>query len=163
MFKKLFGKKTREENITAPLTGRIFSLENVPDPVFSQKMMGEGFAIEPTNGEVVAPIDGEIIQLFHTKHAIGLKTENGTEIIIHVGLETVAMEGDGFTAHVKEGSKVKKGDKLLTVDLEKVREKAKSTVTPVVVTNSADSEKISLIATDSVIKGETVCMTVTMK
>ncbi|MED3727167.1 PTS sugar transporter subunit IIA [Priestia endophytica] len=163
MFKKLFGKKTREENITAPLTGRIFSLENVPDPVFSQKMMGEGFAIEPTNGEVVAPIDGEIIQLFHTKHAIGLKTENGAEIIIHVGLETVAMEGDGFTAHVKEGSKVKKGDKLLTVDLEKVREKAKSTVTPVVVTNSADSEKISLIATDSVIKGETVCMTVTMK
>lgn len=163
MFKKLFGKKTREENITAPLTGRIFSLENVPDPVFSQKMMGEGFAIEPTNGEVVAPIDGEIIQLFHTKHAIGLKTENGAEIIIHVGLETVAMEGDGFTAHVKEGSKVKKGDKLLTVDLEKVREKAKSTVTPVIVTNSADSEKISLIATDSVIKGETVCMTITMK
>ncbi|AKO91749.1 PTS sugar transporter subunit IIA [Priestia filamentosa] len=163
MFKKLFGKKTREENITAPLTGRIFSLENVPDPVFSQKMMGEGFAIEPTNGEVVAPIDGEIVQLFHTKHAIGLKTENGAEIIIHVGLETVAMEGDGFTAHVKEGSKVKKGDKLLTVDLEKVREKAKSTVTPVVVTNSADSEKISLVATDSVIKGETVCMTVTMK
>ncbi|MCY8231049.1 PTS sugar transporter subunit IIA [Priestia endophytica] len=163
MFKKLFGKKTREENITAPLTGHIFSLENVPDPVFSQKMMGEGFAIEPTNGEVVAPIDGEIVQLFHTKHAIGLKTENGAEIIIHVGLETVAMEGDGFTAHVKEGSKVKKGDKLLTVDLEKVREKAKSTVTPVVVTNSADSEKISLVATDSVIKGETVCMTVTMK
>jgi PTS system glucose-specific IIA component len=163
VFKKLFGKKTREENITAPLTGRIFSLENVPDPVFSQKMMGEGFAIEPTNGEVVAPIDGEIVQLFHTKHAIGLKTENGAEIIIHVGLETVAMEGEGFTAHVKEGSKVKKGDKLLTVDLEKVREKAKSTVTPVVVTNSADSEKISLVATDSVIKGETVCMTVTMK
>ncbi|YCA44843.1 PTS glucose transporter subunit IIA [Bacillus sp. JZ8] len=163
MFKKLFGKKTREENITAPLTGRIFSLENVPDPVFSQKMMGEGFAIEPTNGEVVAPIDGEIVQLFHTKHAIGLKTENGAEIIIHVGLETVAMEGEGFTAHVKEGSKVKKGDKLLTVDLEKIREKAKSTVTPVVVTNSADSEKISLVATDSVIKGETVCMTVTMK
>ncbi|KYG31639.1 PTS sugar transporter subunit IIA [Priestia endophytica] len=163
MFKKLFGKKTREENITAPLTGRIFSLENVPDPVFSQKMMGEGFAIEPTNGEVVAPIDGEIVQLFHTKHAIGLKTENGAEIIIHVGLETVAMEGEGFTAHVKEGSKVKKGDKLLTVDLGKVREKAKSTVTPVVVTNSADSEKISLVATDSVIKGETVCMTVTMK
>ncbi|RAS92017.1 PTS glucose transporter subunit IIA [Priestia endophytica] len=163
MFKKLFGKKTREENITAPLTGRIFSLENVPDLVFSQKMMGEGFAIEPTNGEVVAPIDGEIVQLFHTKHAIGLKTENGAEIIIHVGLETVAMEGEGFTAHVKEGSKVKKGDKLLTVDLEKVREKAKSTVTPVVVTNSADSEKISLVATDSVIKGETVCMTVTMK
>jgi PTS system glucose-specific IIA component len=163
VFKKLFGKKTREENITAPLTGRIFSLENVPDPVFSQKMMGEGFAIEPTNGEVVAPIDGEIVQLFHTKHAIGLKTENGVEIIIHVGLETVAMEGEGFTAHVKEGSKVKKGDKLLTVDLEKVREKAKSTVTPVVVTNSADSEKISLVATDSVIKGETVCMTVTMK
>jgi PTS system glucose-specific IIA component len=126
-------------------------------------MMGEGFAIEPTNGEVVAPIDGEIVQLFHTKHAIGLKTENGAEIIIHVGLETVAMEGEGFTAHVKEGSKVKKGDKLLTVDLEKVREKAKSTVTPVVVTNSADSEKISLVATDSVIKGETVCMTVTMK
>ncbi|MCT8137155.1 PTS glucose transporter subunit IIA [Anaerobacillus sp. CMMVII] len=137
MLKKLFGltpKKT-EETILAPLTGKVKNLEDVPDPVFSQKMMGDGIAIEPIEGTVVSPVDGEIIQFFHTKHAIGIKSTTGLEILIHVGLETVTMKGEGFTGHVNEGDKVKVGDKLISFDLELIKEKAASTITPVVITN----------------------------
>lgn len=89
-------------------------------------MMGDGVAIDPTEGVVVSPVDGEIVQLFHTKHAIGIKAKNGTEILIHVGLETVKMEGEGFEAHVSEGQAVKAGDKLISFDLELIREKRKA-------------------------------------
>ena len=92
MLKKLFGKKEviKEETIMAPLTGTVVQLEEVPDPVFSQKMLGDGIAIMPTDGIVVAPFDGEIVQLFPTKHAIGLRGKSGLEVLIHIGLETVA-------------------------------------------------------------------------
>lgn len=137
MFKKLFGKspKQTEETFIAPLTGTVKKIEDVPDPVFSQKMMGDGIAIEPTDGEVVSPVDGEIVQFFHTRHAIGIRSNTGLEILIHVGLDTVTMNGDGFTGHVKEGDKVKAGDKLISFDLELIKEKATSTITPVVITN----------------------------
>lgn len=128
MFKKLFGlgSKTNEETIVAPLTGAVKNIEEVPDPVFAGRMMGDGVAIDPTEGVVVSPVDGEIVQLFHTKHAIGIKAKNGTEILIHVGLETVKMEGEGFEAHVSEGQAVKAGDKLISFDLELIREKRKA-------------------------------------
>ncbi|WP_062352494.1 PTS sugar transporter subunit IIA [Bacillus kwashiorkori] len=138
MLKKLFGKKETSSNkveLTAPLTGTLLPLEQVPDPVFSEKMMGDGIAIEPTEGKVVSPVDGEILQVFPTKHAVGIKANNGAEILIHIGLETVGMGGEGFTAHVAEGSKVKQGDLLITVDLDLVKEKAKSTITPMIITN----------------------------
>ncbi|MFP3490142.1 PTS glucose transporter subunit IIA, partial [Staphylococcus sp. SIMBA_130] len=85
----------------------------VPDPVFSEKMMGDGVAIKPTNGEVVSPVIGEIIQVFPTKHAVGIRAENGAEIFIHIGLETVSLDGEGFTSYVGEGDQVKQGDKLI--------------------------------------------------
>ncbi|USK32273.1 PTS glucose transporter subunit IIA [Bacillus sp. F19] len=138
MLKKLFGKKTEkqtEETVYAPLTGRLLNLEDVPDPVFSQKMMGDGMAIEPSEGILVSPVEGEIIQLFHTKHAIGIKSLTGMEILLHIGLETVAMNGEGFEAFVKEGDKVKPGDKLITFDLNLIKEKAASTITPIIITN----------------------------
>ncbi len=137
MLKKLFGikEKQTEETIVAPLTGTVKNLEDVPDPVFSQKMMGDGIAIDPTEGLVVSPVDGEIIQFFHTKHAIGILSTTGLEILIHVGLETVTMNGEGFTGHVNEGDKVKVGDKLISFDLDLIREKAASTITPIVITN----------------------------
>src|SRR5687768_14633301 len=98
MLKSLFGKKEKvtKEAIFSPLTGRLLDLEEVPDPVFSQKLMGEGMAIEPTEGVVVAPIDGQVVQIFHTKHAIGLRSHSGLELLIHIGLETVSMNGEGF-------------------------------------------------------------------
>ncbi|OIU71327.1 PTS sugar transporter subunit IIA [Rossellomorea aquimaris] len=138
MLKKLFGKKEEAPKTvvaSAPLTGTVKSLEEVPDPVFSQKMMGDGIAIDPSEGKVVSPVDGEIMQLFPTKHAVGIKAKNGAELLIHIGLETVSMNGEGFEAHVSEGSKVSKGDALITFDLDLVKEKAKSTITPIILTN----------------------------
>ena len=165
MFKKLFGlgSKTNEETIVAPLTGAVKNIEEVPDPVFAGRMMGDGVAIDPTEGVVVSPVAGEIVQLFHTKHAIGIKAKNGTEILIHVGLETVKMEGEGFEAHVSEGQAVKAGDKLISFDLELIREKAKSTISPIVITNTDAAESIKTPVGVAATKGSTEVMKVTMK
>jgi len=95
-------------------------LEEVPDPVFAQKMMGDGIAIEPTEGTVVSPVNGEIVQFFPTKHAIGIKSETGVEVLIHVGLETVGMKGEGFEGLVEVGDKVKVGTPLLTFDIDQI-------------------------------------------
>ncbi|MDA1475272.1 PTS sugar transporter subunit IIA [Bacillus changyiensis] len=147
MFKKIFGKShkeeaVKEETVFSPADGKVISLSEVPDPVFSQKMMGDGIAIEPANGEIVSPVNGEVIQLFHTKHAIGIRSLSGVEMLIHIGLDTVSMEGEGFTAHVKEGDKVKVGDPLITCDLELIKEKASSTITPIVIMNGDVLERI---------------------
>lgn len=165
MFKKLFGlgSKTNAETIVAPLTGEVKNIEEVPDPVFAGRMMGNGVAIDPTEGVVVSPVDGEIVQLFHTKHAVGIKSKNGAEILIHVGLETVTMAGEGFEAHVAEGQTVKVGDKLISFDLELIREKAKSTITPIVITNTDATASIETTIGVTATKGSTEVMKVTMK
>lgn len=164
MFKKWFGKQQlKEETITATLDGTIVPLEDVPDPVFEQNMMGDGIAIDPADGDVVAPVDGEIIQLFPTKHAIGLRSAAGVELLIHVGIDTVSMNGEGFTAYVKAGDRVKRGDRLLSVDLPLVREKAKSAVTPIIITNGDALESLEKKAGTSAAKGETVLFHVKMK
>ncbi|MFD1389073.1 PTS glucose transporter subunit IIA [Oceanobacillus oncorhynchi subsp. oncorhynchi] len=143
MFGKLFKKKVNNEvELFAPVDGEIIPLEEVPDPVFSEKMMGDGIAIKPSNGKVVSPVDGDIVQVFLTKHAVGVKAGNGAEILIHIGLETVALDGEGFTIYVKEGDKVKKGDVLVDVDLSVVSEKASSTITPMLITNMSDIETL---------------------
>lgn len=97
--------------------------------------MGDGVAVKPNSGTIVSPVEGELIQLFHTKHAIGIRTLSGLELLIHIGLETVGLNGEGFEAHIKEGDKVKIGDPLITCDLELIEEKAASTVTPIVIMN----------------------------
>ncbi|MCM3720073.1 PTS sugar transporter subunit IIA [Fictibacillus phosphorivorans] len=165
MFNKLFGKKEvkKEETIVAPLTGKIVSIEEVPDPTFSQKMMGDGIAIEPTEGVVVSPVDGEVVQFFHTKHAIGIQSKSGAEILIHVGLETVNMNGEGFDGHVKVGDKVRAGDKLLSFDLDLIKEKAASTVTPIVITNGDAVESLDKRAASEATKGETSLLQIKMK
>ncbi len=165
MFNKLFGKKEvkKEETVIAPLTGKIVNIEEVPDPTFAQKMMGDGIAIEPTEGVVVSPVDGEIVQFFHTKHAIGIQSESGAEILIHVGLETVSMNGEGFEGHVNVGDKVKAGDKLLSFDLDLIKEKAASTVTPIVITNGDAVESLDKRAASEATKGETSLLQIKMK
>jgi sugar PTS system EIIA component len=165
MFKKLFGKKENEVvELTAPLNGKVIDVTEVPDPVFSQKMMGEGVAFEPIDGQVVSPVDGEVIQLFHTKHAIGIQTKSGLEILIHIGLETVALNGEGFEAFVQVGDKVKRGDKLISFDLDFIKEKAASIITPMIITNTdtivANLEK-NINTTGKA--GETKVLTVTVK
>jgi len=144
MFKGLFKKKTVESDpfILQPLEGQLVPIETVPDPVFSQKMMGDGFAVQPNNGTVVSPVDGKVVSVFPTKHAVSLIDHNGKEILIHVGIDTVSLKGEGFTSFVKDGQTVKKGQKLLEVDFEFIKEKVPSIITPVVFTNLSENEKV---------------------
>ncbi|MBI0580103.1 PTS glucose transporter subunit IIA [Neobacillus cucumis] len=144
MFKSLFKKKDIERNLFTlmPLEGQVVSIETVPDPVFSQKMMGDGFAIVPSNGTVISPVDGEVLNIFPTKHAVSLKDRNGREILIHIGLDTVTLKGKGFTTFVKDGQRVKKGQKLIEVDFESIKNKVPSIITPVVFTNLNENEKV---------------------
>lgn len=139
-----FKRKKKEILIQSPLEGEILPLERVPDEVFSQKMLGDGFAVAPTNGTVVSPVDGEIVNVFPTKHAIGIKDTNGKELLIHVGLDTVNLQGEGFTSFVTDGQAVKKGQKLLEVDFEGIKDKVPSIITIVVMTNLAENEKVVL-------------------
>lgn len=168
MFKKLFGMKETtqtptEETILAPLSGRVTELSEVPDPTFSQKMMGDGLAIVPSEGEVVSPVDGEIVQFFHTKHAIGIRSFSGAEILIHVGLETVSMNGEGFEGHVKEGDKVKTGDKLITFNIDLIKEKAADIITPIVITNGENVESLDKLSVVDAVKGQTELFQLKMK
>jgi|SRR5699024_4827428 len=159
MFKK---NKKSGTTLYAPLTGKVVSIEDVPDPVFNQKMMGEGIAVEPVEGKVYAPCDGEIMQVAPTKHAIGILTATGEEILIHVGLDTVNLKGEGFTANVETGDTISKGDLLLSFDLEAIREKVPSTITPMVITNAAQLEKNYTFTTETEAKqGETVLVEIT--
>jgi len=161
MFGKLFKKKEKQEiELFAPVDGDVIPLEEVPDPVFAEKMMGDGIAIKPSNGKVVSPVDGDIVQAFPTKHAVGIKADNGAEILIHIGLETVSLDGEGFTIHVKEGDKVKKGDALVDVDLDVVSEKAADTVTPMLITNMSDIEALNKQDVKQVRASEDVVITV---
>ncbi|GAB3804274.1 PTS sugar transporter subunit IIA [Virgibacillus kimchii] len=141
MLKNLFKKSKEEEILYAPISGEVVKLEDVPDPVFSEKMMGEGVAINPNKGEVVSPVKGKVVQVPDTKHAIGLETEKGTEVLIHVGLETVALKGEGFTANVNTGDEITVGQSLLTFDLEYIQEHAESTISPMIITNSKDLDR----------------------
>ncbi|HDG5836665.1 TPA: glucose-specific PTS transporter subunit IIBC [Staphylococcus aureus] len=120
--------------VHAPLTGEVTPLSEVPDQVFSEKMMGDGIAIKPSQGEVCAPFNGKIQMIFPTKHAIGLVSDSGLELLIHIGLDTVKLNGEGFTLHVEEGQEVKQGDLLINFDLDYIRNHAKSDITPIIVT-----------------------------
>jgi len=121
-------------SILAPVTGWAAPLSEVPDAVFSEAMLGDGLAIEPTEGEVCAPFDGVIAVLPASRHAVSIRSDQGLEVLIHVGLETVALKGEGFTAHVVEGQRVKAGDRLLSFDMDAVAMGSKSLITPIVVT-----------------------------
>ena len=142
---KLFGKeevKTEELVLKSYMKGKVVDITEVPDPVFAQKMMGDGFAIIPEEGKLISPVAGEIIQVFPTKHAFGIKAGE-VELLIHVGLETVSMKGEGFDVKVSAGDRVEVGQTLLTYDLE--LEKAKDVITPCVVTNMDAIEGINVL------------------
>ncbi len=126
------------KNVAAPVKGTIVELAQVPDKTFSDKILGDGIAILPEEGKVFAPADGEISCVMDTKHAVAMTTVQGLEILIHVGLETVELQGKYFTSHVENGAKVKEGDLLLEFDLEAVKKAGYQTVTPVIVTNAGD-------------------------
>lgn len=158
--KNLFGgKETSQKVITAPVNGRAIPMSEVSDPTFSQEILGKGTAVIPSDGRVVAPADGTVGMVFDTKHAVSLTTESGAEVIIHIGLDTVQLNGEHYTAHVSAGDKVKKGQLLIEFDLEKIKEAGYDVVTPVIVCNTPDFPSISCLNGMDVTAGETVIIT----
>lgn len=122
--------------IAAPMSGKCVRIQEVSDPTFGEEILGKGVAIIPTDGKVYSPADGTITTIFPTGHAVGMTTEDGAELLIHVGLDTVALKGDGFRIIGKEEEKVKKGDLLIEADLEKIKAAGYDVITPVIVCNS---------------------------
>ena len=137
------------EEVYSVADGEVIALEQVKDPVFSQKMMGDGFAVEPENGNIVSPVSGTVSSVFPTKHALGLVTEAGLEVLVHIGLDTVSLEGKPFTVHVSEGQKVAAGDLLVTADLDAIRAAGRETSTIVVFTNADAIQSVKLEQTGS--------------
>ena len=137
------------EEVYSVADGQVVALEQVKDPVFAQKMMGDGFAVEPANGNIVSPVSGTVSSIFPTKHALGLVTEAGLEVLVHIGLDTVSLEGKPFTVHVAEGQKVAEGDLLVTADLDAIRAAGRETSTVVVFTNAEAIKSVKLEQTGS--------------
>ena len=146
----------QDETIISPIVGQAVALENVNDPVFSSGAMGQGIAVKPSEGVVYAPADAEVTIAFATGHAFGLKTANGAEILIHVGIDTVSMNGDGFEKKVAQGDKVKAGDVLGTFDSAKIAAAGLDDTTMVIVTNTADYASVTPVATGAVAKGDAI-------
>lgn len=137
------------EEVYSVADGQVVALEQVKDPVFAQKMMGDGFAVEPANGNIVSPASGTVSSIFPTKHALGIVTEAGLEVLVHIGLDTVSLEGKPFTVHVAEGQKVAAGDLLVTADLDAIRAAGRETSTVVVFTNGDAIKSVKLEKTGS--------------
>lgn len=140
-------EETKTSMIKSPLAGKVALVTEAPDEIFAQKMMGDGIVIFPSENILVAPIDGEITMIFPTKHALGIKNSDGLEILIHIGLNTVKLEGKPFTLFVNEGQKVKQGDKLMEIDFKMIEESGYSTATPLVITSK---NKFEIIGNDEV-------------
>ncbi len=128
----------QKESIPAPLEGRVLPLSEVADAAFSQGVLGKGMAVEPTKGVVTSPVNGVVETIFPTKHAVGLTSDSGIEVLIHIGMDTVQLEGKYFTAFVESGDRVTAGQKLITFDMEKIKDAGYSLVTPVVISNTDD-------------------------
>lgn len=154
MFGGLFKKKDNKMILGAPVKGKAVPLSEVNDPTFAEEMLGKGMAVIPAEGKIYAPADGEIGMVFDTLHAVSLVSEEGTEILIHVGLDTVKMNGEGFTGHVKAGDKVKKGDLLLEIDLDKVKAAGYDTITPMLVCNTMDYASVEGVTGKDVEAGD---------
>lgn len=148
--------------LKSPLEGKIIPIEEVPDPVFADKVVGDGIAIDPTGNLVVAPCDGTIGKIFETNHAFSMETASGVELFVHFGIDTVELKGEGFKRIASEGQVVKTGDPVIEVDLTLLREKAKSVITPLVISNMDDVERLEKGAGNATL-GVTDAVTVYMK
>ncbi len=152
----------KKMQIVSPLNGKVVPLEEVPDPVFSDKILGDGIAVVPTDGKIVSPVDGEVVSVADTLHAYGFATEDGMEILVHFGLETVSLNGDVFKAHVKVGDKVKKGDLVAEADIAAIQEKGLKTITPVLICGGLEEKNLEYGAGEAE-AGKTAVLTITEK
>lgn len=160
----LFKKKKEEEwfNVYSPLNGKVIDLSEVPDDAFAQKMVGDGCAIDPAEGAVYAPVDGEIT-IFETNHATSFETPNGLEMIVHFGVDTVALKGQGFNRVAEDGTEVKVGDKLVEYNLDFIKNNAPSVKTPVIINNMDAVEEIDVVAKGKDVKIGDLIMRVKLK
>ncbi|MBH2656179.1 N-acetylglucosamine-specific PTS transporter subunit IIBC [Serratia ureilytica] len=147
--------KVAFETLVAPVTGEVVALDQVPDEAFASKAVGDGLAIRPTDKIVVAPADGTVVKIFNTNHAFCLETDKGAEIVVHMGIDTVALEGQGFKRLVEEGAEVKAGQPILELDLDYLNANARSMISPVVVSNSDEYAGLAALASGSVVAGQT--------
>lgn len=150
-----FSKKIE---IFAPLSGDIINIEDVPDLVFSKKIVGDGIAIKPSGNQILAPVNGTIGKIFETMHAFSIVSEDNVELCVHFGIDTVKLKGEGFKKTAQDNQKVKIGDEIITFDLNFLSEKAQSTLTPIVISNLENFKKIEK-SSGTVIAGKTVIMT----
>ncbi|HED1418837.1 TPA: PTS beta-glucoside transporter subunit IIABC [Kluyvera georgiana] len=146
--------KAGENDVLSPMTGSVLALDQVPDSTFASGLLGKGVAIIPSEGKVIAPFSGEVASIFQTKHAIGLLSDSGIELLIHVGIDTVKLDGAPFTAHVKEGDKIQAGDLLLTFDRQMILDAGYDLATPIIISNSDDYPGLEIVAASAVSAGQ---------
>lgn len=154
IFQKLFGKSV--DTVCAPVAGEAVAISQVSDPTFGEEILGKGIAIKPTDGKVVAPCDATVDMMFDTGHAVSLVASFGAEILIHVGLDTVNLQGKHYTVHAKNGDKVKKGDLLMEFDPEAIKAEGYDIITPVVICNSGDFGTFKTMVDKTVAAGDPV-------
>ena len=149
-------KKDKGIESGAPVKGKAVPISQVSDPTFGEEILGKGVAIQPADGKIYAPADGTIEMLFDTKHAVSMTTTEGVELLVHIGLDTVALKGEHFTAHKGNGDAEKKGDLLISVDLEAVKAAGYDVITPMVVCNTSDYQTVEAVTGSDVNPGDTV-------
>ncbi|QCI23633.1 PTS glucose transporter subunit IIA [Buchnera aphidicola (Macrosiphoniella sanborni)] len=161
-FSNLFNSKktnfSKKIKIIAPISGDILNIEDIPDPVFSKKIVGDGIAIKPIGNQILAPVNGTIGKIFESKHAFSIISEDDVELFVHFGIDTVKLKGQGFTTIAKDKQKVQIGDKIILFDLDFLKNNAKSVLTPVVISNIDNFKKIEK-SSGAIIAGETVIIT----
>lgn len=155
LFQNLFGKEDGIE-IAAPVSGKLVAISEVNDPTFGDEILGKGVAVIPSDNRICAPVEGTVSTVFPTGHAAALTSDSGAEILIHIGLDTVKLNGKHFTIHAKEGDKVKKGDLLLEADIEQIKAEGYDTITPVVICNTDEFSKFVMAEPGDVTQGDTV-------
>ena len=160
MFNFLEKKKTLD--VYTPVKGKVIDLKDVPDQVFSEKMLGDGMALEPEGDRINSPFEGEVVTIFPTNHAIGLKSKEGIEFLIHIGIDTVELNGKGFERLVSEGEKIDIGTPLIKIDRGEIKKSGKSLITPVIITNMDKIESIERAETKEV-GDESIIMTLKLK
>lgn len=138
----LFKKKDKKYMIGSPVKGKSISISKVNDPTFSGELLGKGIAIIPADGNIYAPVDGDLVTVFPTGHAFTMQTDYGAEILVHIGIDTVKMQGKGFSTHMSSDSKVKKGDLIISVDLEEIKNAGYDDVVSMVICNTGDFESV---------------------
>lgn len=155
----MFGILKKSYEIAAPVDGKAVPLSGVPDPVFAQKLVGDGIAIEPTGDTIVSPVDGKLTMIFKTNHAFGITLQNGVELLVHIGLNTVELQGNGFQRIGKEKSTVKKGEPIIKIDKKFIEGKGYNLVTSVLITNMKAVKDLNCIIGNYVIAGKDIVAT----